>query len=62
MVPPVRPPDQHHGGGDAYSPSPRDFVIIREVYDSDNFYEKFELELEAALNQGLGLTSHYVKI
>lgn len=40
----------HQGEGDGFQP--RALEVIREVYDSDNAFEKFESELETALALG----------
>ena len=41
---------------------PSDVAVIREVYDSDNAQELFEMELERALevNQLLGYEVYYM--
>ena len=41
---------------------PSDVAVIREVYDSDNAQELFEMELERALevNQLLGYEVYYI--
>jgi len=52
MVPAERQIPEHVGGGEGDAYTSRELVIIREVFDSENPYERFESELEAALSQG----------